>query len=367
MRLPHRRVVDFEDVDILVLPALLPVFVHADDGILPPVDPRLLAGGGFFNAQFRAAGLDGLGHPAPRLHLGNQFPSPPGNQLRQVFHQVGAAPRIHHFGNAGFLLNNQLGVAGDAGGGFARQGDGFVQRIGVQGLGAAEHRRERLDGGAHHIVVGLLRRERPAGSLAVGAQHGTLRVSRVELADDFRPDQAGGAQFGDFHIEVHADAPEEGEARRELVDAQPGFDGGADVFLAVGEGVGQFQRGIRPRLLHVVAGDGDRVEARQMFGAVGDDVADDPHARRGGVDVGVAHHEFLEDVVLNRARKLRLLHALLLGGDDVTRQHRQHRAVHRHGNGNFVQRDAREEDFHILHRIHRHPGLAYIPGDSGMV
>ena len=37
---------------------------------------------------------------------------------------------------------------------------------------------------------------------------------------------------------------------------------------------------------------------------VGEDVADDAHARAGRIDVGVAHHEFFEDVVLNRAAEL---------------------------------------------------------------
>ena len=52
--------------------------------------------------------------------------------------------------------------------------------------------------------------------------------------------------------------------------------------------------------------------------------------RLGRIDVGVAHHEFFEDVVLDRAGELVLRHALFLGGDHVARQHRQHRAVHGH-------------------------------------
>ena len=53
--------------------------------------------------------------------------------------------------------------AGELGG----QGDGFVERVGVQGLGAAEDRRHRFDGGPHHVVVRILLGQRPAGGLAV--------------------------------------------------------------------------------------------------------------------------------------------------------------------------------------------------------
>ena len=52
---------------------------------------------------------------------------------------------------------------------------------------------------------------------------------------------------------------------------------------------------------------------------------------------GAAHHELLEDVVLDGAAKLRLAHALLLGGDDVHGEDGQNRAVHRHGDGYLVR------------------------------
>ena len=48
------------------------------------------------------------------------------------------------------------------------------------------------------------------------------------------------------------------------------------------------------------------------------------------VDVGVADHELLEHVVLDRALELFLRDALLLGREDVERHHRHDRAVHGH-------------------------------------
>ena len=43
-------------------------------------------------------------------------------------------------------------------------------------------------------------------------------------------------------------------------------------------------------------------------------------------------------------------HALLLGGDDVERQHRQHRAVHGHRHAHLVERDAGEQRAHVVDR-----------------
>jgi hypothetical protein len=53
-------------------------------------------------------------------------------------------------------------------------------------------------------------------------------------------------------------------------------------------------------------------------------------ARLGRIDIGVADHELLEDVVLNGPRQHRLVMPLFLPGDDETRQNRDHRAVHGH-------------------------------------
>ena len=66
-------------------------------------------------------------------------------------------------------------------------------------------------------------------------------------------------------------------------------------------------------------------------------------------------------------RQLVLRHALLLGRDDVAGQHRQHRAVHRHRHRHLVQRDAVEQDLHVLDRVDGHAGLADVAGDARMV
>ena len=59
--------------------------------------------------------------------------------------------------------------------------------------------------------------------------------------------------------------------------------------------------------------------------------------------------------------------ALLLARDDVAREHRQHRAVHRHRHRHLVERDAVEEDLHVLDRVDRDAGLADVADDARVV
>ena len=74
---------------------------------------------------------------------------------------------------------------------------------------------------------------------------------------------------------------------------------------AVGQRIGEFQIRRRARLLHVIAGDRDRVELRHVPRGVGEDVGDDPQRWLRRIDVGVADHELLEDVVLDGPGELR--------------------------------------------------------------
>ena len=86
-----------------------------------------------------------------------------------------------------------------------------------------------------------------------------------------------------------------------------------------------------------------------------------------GIDIGVAHHVFLENIVLNRAGELLQFDALFLGGHDVERQDRQDCAVHRHGDGNAVERNGVEENLHVEDRIDGHASFADVGKGARMV
>ena len=68
-----------------------------------------------------------------------------------------------------------------------------------------------------------------------------------------------------------------------------------------------------------------------------EDIRDNPHTRFGRIDIGITHHELFEDIVLNSACELFLLDALFFGGGNIKRQNWQHRAVHSHRDGHFIQ------------------------------
>mmetsp|Transcript_13282 Transcript_13282/g.43127 ORF Transcript_13282/g.43127 Transcript_13282/m.43127 type:complete len:455 (+) Transcript_13282:79-1443(+) len=171
LRRAHVEVVDDARLDDGLLAAgRRRVLVDPDDDVVARVDARLLAGGANLDPLLWHAGGDRLGHAAERLHLlddgARLLDEPVGERL----HHVGAAPRVNHVGNARLLGEDELRVARERGGEVGRQSDGLVKRVCVQRLRAAHHRGHRLDRGADHVVVRLLRSERPAACLAVRAQ-----------------------------------------------------------------------------------------------------------------------------------------------------------------------------------------------------
>jgi hypothetical protein len=330
------------------------VLVDADDHLLATIDARLALCRGLLDAHLRHARFDRLGHATHGLDLVDHLARLVDQRGGQALDVVGTGQRVDHLGDARLLLQHQLGVARDARREIGRQSQRLVEGVGVQRLGAAERRGHRLDGGAHDVVVGILRGQAHARGLAVGAQHQrALIVGRELLLHQRRPQQSCSAQLGHLHEEVHADGEEERQPRRELVDVETAGDRRAHVFDAVGDGVGEFLCAGRPGFLHVVAGDRDGVELRHVRRRVADDVGDDAHRWRRWVDVGVADHELLENVVLQRAGELVRRHALLLGGDDVHRHHRQHRTVHGHRYRHLVERDAVEQDLHVGDAVDR--------------
>ena len=168
LQLPHRGVVDFEHVDRRFVAR--PVFVDADHRLRAGIDARLGARGGFLDAQLRQAGLDGARHAAEFLDFLDVAPGLFGKIVGEPLDIERAAPRIDRARGAALALQDDLRVAGDAGGKIGRQRQRLVERVGVQRLRAALRRRHRLDAGARDVVEHVLRGERPAGGLAMGAQ-----------------------------------------------------------------------------------------------------------------------------------------------------------------------------------------------------
>ena len=150
---------------------------------------------------------------------------------------VAAGPRVNALADRSLFLDVNLGVTCDTRAEVGRKGDSLVESVGVQTLGVAQGSSHSLDAGTSHIVERILLGERPTRSLAVGTQSETLRILGIELVDQFGPKHTSGAHLSDLHEVVHADCPEEAEARSESVDVDAGLDTCAEVLQTIGEGV----------------------------------------------------------------------------------------------------------------------------------
>ena len=192
----HGMVVDIEDVDVILFGQL--VLVDADDDILARIDACLLLGSTGFDLHLGPARFHGLGHATHGFDFFHDGPGLVGHVLGELFHHVGAGPRIDHAGDVGFFLNDQLRVAGNACRELSRQCNGFVQCVGMQRLCTTEHSGQCFNGSAHDVVVGILLGQRPTRGLRVGTQHERLGALWIELRHHAVPQQTGGAHFGDF-------------------------------------------------------------------------------------------------------------------------------------------------------------------------
>ena len=365
MRLAHGGVIDFKGFNrVFVVEAVL---VDTDDGLAARVNLGLLAGSSLFDTHLGQTRFNGLGHATHGFHLLDVTPSALVEVAGEALHIIGASPRINHTANVGFFLDVDLGVTGDTGTEVGGQSDGLVQGVGVQRLGVTQGGSHSFDASTRHIVERVLLGERPARGLRVCTQGQRLGALRVEGIHDLGPDHTGGAHLGNLHEMVHARAPEEGQTWRKSVDVQASLHASAEVIPTVGQGVGHLNVGGGASFLHVVARDGDAVELRHVLRGELEDVGDDAHRELRRIDIGVTHHELLQDVVLDGALQFFVLGTLLQGSDDVEGQNRQHGAVHGHGNGHFVQRNLVEQYFHVLDGADAHASLTHVAHDALVV
>lgn len=294
-------------------------------------------------------------------------PSAADDLVREGLDVVRAAPRIDDLADARLILDIELRVARNACREIRRQSNRLIECVRMERLRVPEGCPHCLHRRARDVVERILRRQRPAGRLAVRTQRHRLVVLRVERLDDLRPEDARRTHLCNLHEVVLADRPEERETLCEVVDGKPCLDARADVLEAVGQRVAELDVRRCPGLLHMVAGDGDAVELRHILRRVLEDVADDAHGHIRRVDVGVADHELFQNIILNCARHDLLVNALLLARDDEESENRQNRTVHRHRDGHLIKRNAREQDVHIQHGADRNARLADVADNARIV
>src|SRR5205823_5144785 len=143
-------------------------------------------------------------------------------------------------------------------------------------LRAAEHRGEGLQRDAHDVVVRLLRGERDARGLRMGAELQRALVRRLVAPLDLaRPDAPRRAELRDLLEEVVVHVEEEGHAGYELVHIKTGGYAPLHVLEPVDERERELLERRRARLADVIAGHADGVPLRHLTGAEAERVDDE--------------------------------------------------------------------------------------------
>ena len=343
------------------------IFVDPNNHLFPAINHRLTPRRTFFNFKLGQAAGHGFGHAAHLLNLFDQRPGLINKISSEFFHIVRARQRINHIGHPSFFLQNELCIAGNACRGFRWQGNGLIKTIGMQRLRAAQNRGHRFKSRAHDVVIGILLLQTHTGGLAMGPQHAGFGIFRVKFRHNPVPQNPCSPQFRRFHKEIHTNGKEKRQTPGKGIHIHPPRNRRAHIFAPICNGIGQFLHQIRTGLLHVITADRNGVELRHITGGKFDNIGHNTHGGLRWVNISIAHHEFFENVILDCAREGRAADALLFTGHDEGGQNRDHRAVHRHGDRNLIQRDAIKEGFHILYTVNRHPSFTNIADNARMI
>ena len=166
---------------------------------------------------------------------------------------------------------------------------------------------------------------------------------------------------------MHTYTPEKRKSRHECVDIQPCPEACANIFHAIGYRVSELEISCRPSFVHVITTDADRIKARHVSRSVAEDVRDDAHRGLRWVDVRVAHHEFLENVVLDGSAQLVGRDPLLFGCNDVKGHDGNDGTVHRHRYTHLVEGNALKQALHVFYGVDSYTCFADIAYNSWVI
>ena len=80
----------------------------------------------------------------------------------------------------------------------------------------------------------------------------------------------------------------------------------------------------------MIAGDRNGVELRHILGSISKDISDDFHRELRRIDVSVAHHKLLKDIILYGSLHLFQFDSLLQACYNVEGKNRKNGSVHCH-------------------------------------
>ena len=174
------------------------------------------------------------------------------------------------------------------------------------------------------------------------------------------PQHTGRPHLGNLHKVVFANSPEEGQTLSKGIYRQTSFDTGTDILQTISQSVAQLNISCSTSLLHMIAGNGNTVELRHIFGGIFKNITDNTHGHFWWVNISITHHEFLENIVLNSTSHNLFVYTLLLTGKNIESQNRQYRTVHGHRYRHLIQGNTAEQNTHIQNGVNSNTSLTYI-------
>jgi len=112
------------------------------------------------------------------------------------------------------------------------------------------------------------------------------------------------AKLGNLLEQIAVCRKEEGQARRERINREPGLDRARHVLNRVSERKGELLDRGGASFANMISGNRDRIPVRHIIRAETENLGDQSHARLRGVDVRSTRDVLLEYVVLNGAAQL---------------------------------------------------------------
>ena len=229
------------------------------------------------------------------------------------------------------MRDNLLGAQSDLDRFLGRQGQGFVHRIGVQRLGAAQHSRQRLQSHPHDIVLRLLRRERTARRLGMEPTQPTAFVlGAVFIFHSPGHNAPRGAVLGYLLKEITVGIKEVRQPRRKLIDILPRLDSRLNILEPVGQCESQLLHGGGTRLANMITADRDCIPLWHMLGAVLHHIRDQADGRPRWEYELLLGDVLFENIVLQRATHLLKRYALFFCDAEIKGQRHRGRGIDRH-------------------------------------
>ena len=139
------------------------------------------------------------------------------------------------------------------------------------------------------------------------------------------------------------------------------------IFQTICNRISNFLYGTCPGFMHVIATDADAIEFGHMLASKFNDICNDAHRWIGRINECIAHHEFFQNIILNRSGKCVHCYALFLSGNDEHCENGNHSTIHGHGDRHCFKRYSIKKRFHVFHRINRYARFTNIPNDARMI